>query len=214
MMTNDAPIITESPPENELENGVKDDTPIISESSREIELENGAKDDSDAYSDDVSPLVSETKTDSAILSKSETRWITRAKIVVLLVILVAAVLASTGVYLSSEESEETDFQVRVSKVGYYYCGCRDCENEITSHRLMFQSFDASFSLTISPTRSLQCRISTQIISFRLLKLRVWVLLLSASKGTTLGPSLFSITSKQQLSRLLAILVQTWLVSLP
>jgi hypothetical protein len=116
MMTNDAPIITESPPENELENGVKDDAPIISESSREIELENGAKDDSDAYSDDVSPLVSETKTDSAILSKSETRWITRAKIVVLLVILVAAVLASTGVYLSSEESEETDFQVRVSKV--------------------------------------------------------------------------------------------------
>jgi hypothetical protein len=88
------------------------DVPIISDSP-ESALETGAKDDSDAYSDDGSH-VSEAQ--ALILSKSETRRITRVKIGVLLFITVAAFLATTGVYFSSKESEEKDFHVRVSTI--------------------------------------------------------------------------------------------------
>ena len=94
MTTNDAPVISESP---------------------EVVLENGAKDDSDAYTDDGNH-VSESETETAILSKSETRWITGAKTLVLLVIFLAAFAASTVVYFSTKESEHADFKVRVSNI--------------------------------------------------------------------------------------------------
>ena len=122
--------------------------PIISDSPEGV-LENGAKDDSDAYTDDGNH-VSEAETESAILSKSETRWVTGAKALVLFVIFLAAFAASTVVYFSTKESEDADFKVRVSDVVH------GLGSEITSHRLMSQSFDAAFSLTILRIKSLQC----------------------------------------------------------
>jgi hypothetical protein len=88
--------------------------PVISVSPEGV-LENGAKDDSDAYTNDANH-ASEAETETAILSKSETRWITGAKALVLLVIILAAFAASTVVYFSTKESEDADFKVRVSNI--------------------------------------------------------------------------------------------------
>jgi cytochrome c-type biogenesis protein CcmH/NrfG len=90
------------------------DAPISSDSLQSA-LQDAMKVDSEAFTDDQSQ-VSEAKSETAILSKKETRQILWSKVLVVLVITLAAFATSTGVYVLVKNSEDADFQVRVSTV--------------------------------------------------------------------------------------------------